>query len=101
MKVRTKSLATGVGPYLLVVMVVPANASPTIQVKETSGFRLSNPISIIRSDKLFVDQQNRFCVTSFSDSATMRLGSGLVDHSQKMTVAARATAEKKTVGHRS
>ncbi len=29
------------------------------------------------------------------------LGSGLVDHSQKMTVAARATAEKKTVGHRS
>ncbi len=73
MKVRTKSLATGVGPYLLVVMVVPANASPTIQVKETSGFRLSNPISIIRSDKLFVDQQNRFCVTSFSDSATMRL----------------------------
>ena len=29
------------------------------------------------------------------------LGSGLVDHSQKMTVAARATAEKKTVGQRS
>ena len=29
------------------------------------------------------------------------LGSGLVDHSQKMTVAASATAEKKTVGHRS
>lgn len=29
------------------------------------------------------------------------LGSGLIDHSQKMTVAARAMAEKKTVGHRS
>ena len=29
------------------------------------------------------------------------LGSGLVDHSQKMTVAARAMAERKTVGHRS
>jgi len=29
------------------------------------------------------------------------LGSGLVDHSQKITVAARATAEKKTVGQRS
>jgi hypothetical protein len=29
------------------------------------------------------------------------LGSRLIDHSQKMTVAARATAEKKTVGHRS
>ena len=29
------------------------------------------------------------------------LGLGLVDHSQKMTVAARATAEKKTAGHRS
>ena len=27
------------------------------------------------------------------------LGSGLVDQSQKMTVAARAMAEKKTVGH--
>lgn len=34
-------------------------------------------------------------------SVIRRLGSGLVDHSQKMTVAARATAEKKTVGHRS
>ncbi len=33
--------------------------------------------------------------------SAMSLGSGLVDHSQKMTVAARATAEKKTVGHRS
>jgi len=29
------------------------------------------------------------------------LGSGLVDHSQKSTVAARAMAEKKTVGQRS
>ena len=29
------------------------------------------------------------------------LGSGLIDHSQKMTVAASATAEKKTVGQRS
>ena len=29
------------------------------------------------------------------------LGAGLVDHSQKMTVAARAMAEKKTVGQRS
>ena len=29
------------------------------------------------------------------------LGSGLVDHSQKMTVAARATAAKKAVGQRS
>jgi hypothetical protein len=27
------------------------------------------------------------------------LGSGLVDQSQKMTVAARAMADKKTVGH--
>lgn len=29
------------------------------------------------------------------------LGSGLIDQSQKMTVAARAMAEKNTVGHRS
>jgi hypothetical protein len=34
-------------------------------------------------------------------TAVMTLGSGLVDHSQKMTVAARAMAEKKTVGQRS
>jgi len=33
--------------------------------------------------------------------AEAALGSGLVDHSQKMTVAARATAEKKAVGQRS
>jgi len=32
---------------------------------------------------------------------TLALGSGLIDQSQKMTVAARATAEKKAFGHRS
>lgn len=32
---------------------------------------------------------------------TWVLGSGLIDQSQKMTVAARATAEKKAFGHRS
>jgi hypothetical protein len=31
----------------------------------------------------------------------LALGSGLIGHSQKMTVAASATAENKTVGHRS
>ncbi len=31
--------------------------------------------------------------------AAHTLGSGLVDQSQKMTVAARAMADKKTVGH--
>ena len=33
--------------------------------------------------------------------SVLHLGSGLVDQSQKMTVAASAMAEKKTVGHRS
>lgn len=32
---------------------------------------------------------------------TLTLGSGLTDQSQKMTVAARAMAEKKALGHRS
>lgn len=35
------------------------------------------------------------------DAIIRQLGSGLVDQSQKMTVAARAMAERKTVGHRS
>jgi len=35
------------------------------------------------------------------EAATRFLGSGLIGHSQKMTVAASATAEKKTVGQRS
>ncbi|WP_428970174.1 hypothetical protein ACQR50_05935 [Sphingomonas sp. Xoc002] len=38
-----------------------------------------------------------FAANGFGDF----LGSGLVDHSQKMTVAARAMAEKKAVGRRS
>ena len=33
------------------------------------------------------------------EARTDALGSGLVDQSQKMTVAARAMADKKTVGH--
>lgn len=36
-----------------------------------------------------------------SASSSAKLGSGLVDHSQKNTVAARARAEKKTVEQRS
>ena len=38
---------------------------------------------------------------TISDLGATTLGSGLVDQSQKMTVAARAMAERKTVGHRS
>ncbi|PCG07399.1 hypothetical protein COA17_18575 [Sphingomonas ginsenosidimutans] len=41
-----------------------------------------------------------FC-SSFKTARNGTLGSGLIGHSQKMTVAARATAEKKTVGQRS
>ena len=37
----------------------------------------------------------------WKDYEHIDLGSGLIGHSQKMTVAARAMAEKKTVGHRS
>ena len=37
----------------------------------------------------------------FMGRGTTPLGSGLIDQSQKMTVAARATAEKKAFGHRS
>jgi hypothetical protein len=45
-----------------------------------------------------------FCEDERGNSArsrNTRLGSGLVDHSQKSTVAARARAEKKTVGPQS
>ena len=38
---------------------------------------------------------------SAADRFESKLGSGLIDQSQKMTVAARATAEKKAFGHRS
>ena len=41
-----------------------------------------------------------YCEHSYGREA-MNLGSGLIDQSQKMTVAARATAEKKAFGHRS
>ena len=40
-------------------------------------------------------------VDEIQDGMLVGLGSGLIGHSQKMTVAARATAEKKTVGQRS
>lgn len=39
--------------------------------------------------------------TEVVPSSDRVLGSGLTDQSQKMTVAARAMAEKKAVGHRS
>jgi len=40
-------------------------------------------------------------VASWAKRGNRRLGSGLIGHSQKMTVAASAMAEKKAVGQRS
>ena len=40
-------------------------------------------------------------VAQIAGRLARQLGSGLTDRSQKMTVAARAMAEKKTTGHRS
>ena len=40
-------------------------------------------------------------ISAARQAGSAKLGSGLVDQSQKMTVAARAMAERKTVGHRS
>ena len=54
--------------------------------------------------RLFVDPEIKalFDMAAHESGAQpKRLGSGLVDHSQKMTVAARAMAEKKAVGQRS
>jgi hypothetical protein len=45
--------------------------------------------------------QHRKTIKSPQQILNHPLGSGLVDQSQKMTVAAGAMAEKKAVGHRS
>ena len=56
-------------------------------------------------DRLFAKQSKtgaRLAVAEIRKGSIVAvLGSGLIGHSQKMTVAARATAEKKTVGQRS
>ena len=67
--------------------------------------RLNNAFRHLGSGwSIFVEAQRHVAATYpaslFADSAAA-LGSGLVDHSQKMTVAARAMAEKKAVGQRS
>ena len=47
-----------------------------------------------------IGTRGRRIVHSFTDT-DRALGSGLIDHSQKIIVAARAMAERKTLGHRS
>jgi hypothetical protein len=42
-----------------------------------------------------------FAIVFAGPESAGELGSGLIDQSQNMTVAARAMAEKKAVGHRS
>ncbi len=55
--------------------------------------------------KICLNDGDHFHAKKFFDyiiyNLAQSLGSGLIDQSQKMTVAARAIAEKKTVGHRS
>jgi hypothetical protein len=81
-----------------------------IQIDETQmracaaqcGRRLSDPqkIALVESiDELIEAGDHRGF--AYDLRAAVLLGSGLIGHSQKMTVAARATAEKKTVGQRS
>jgi len=78
-------------------MVTGAGASSrrTIGLSLLSGIHL-NPqlIQYIVSYYVFAILQHS--MRSHRDGG---LGSGLVDQSQKMTAAARAMAEKKTVGH--
>lgn len=52
-------------------------------------------------DVAWLRAEAEYCWTDELQKAWHRLGSGLVDHSRKMTVAARAMAEKKVVGQRS
>lgn len=56
-------------------------------------------VILLVMDYLIVRWQNLLCYNY--RHCGIFLGSRLIDHSQKMTVAARAMAEKKTVGHRS
>ena len=72
-----------VGGLIMVVLLVPMAIIGLI-------------ISIIQAATSISEQ-----TLSFVPKLLGLLGSGLVDQSQKMTVAARATAEKKAFGHRS
>ena len=48
------------------------------------------------------EEKGQIAATELREAAErLGLGSGLTDQSQKMTVAARAMAEKKALGHRS
>ena len=60
-----------------------------------------DPIWIEKVERLSELIEYRVSATCIAMLGTAILGSGLVDQSQKMTVAARAMAERKTVGHRS
>ena len=64
------------------------------RLKTLSGLTLYEYVA-----KIWTSEPDRFIVDPFHQMPG--LGLGLIGHSQKMTVAASATAEKKTVGHRS
>ena len=56
---------------------------------------------ILDALKLCLDEGREVVKINEHLKAAWQLGSGLIDQSQNMTVAARAMAEKKAVGHRS
>jgi hypothetical protein len=62
-------------------------------------------LNVFKEESKYMEPSKREFMLNFAvddlDAFVDRLGSGLVDQSQNMTVAASAMAEKKTVGHRS
>jgi CRP-like cAMP-binding protein len=71
-------------------------------------FRLGRLEAEARAAHLFCELHARLEMVGLAQDVSFALpltqsdlGSGLIGHSQKMTVAASATAEKKTVGQRS
>lgn len=69
------------------------------QLKVTTPGEADRDLTRDERDRLILKLRDKKAVAF--DSLAKWLGSGLIGHSQKMTVAARATAEKKTVGQRS
>jgi predicted methyltransferase len=63
--------------------------------------KVTQPADVLWMHLFYHDLHTKLIRARGATAAQYNLGSGLVDQSQKMTVAASATAEKKTVGHRS
>jgi hypothetical protein len=86
MKICVKWMLTLTGMFFLLNVADLASAEKYASIKKTNTSQVNSPIKVMRSDKIIVDAQNKFCITSIADETVMALVQRSGEYMSRSTV---------------